>query len=193
MSKRKGLVILVLVLFLTYSPNSLSAQSDLEGMVKISGTSTIRNWTCEGEASVEAVASQTAPNIPSFSIGVKTVKVNVQVSALDCDNKKMNEHMWKALKLKDHPNINYEMEMYSINSDLTSAQVSGKITIGGVTKPNNITVSLKPLDSNKFMVTGEMDIDMINFNVEPPKLMFGTLKVGKDVKISFTAVVNPSR
>ena len=160
-------------------------------VITVSGTSTVRDWSCPGQAAVAVTPSTSATPAPGFPTGVQQVTVKAPVKAIDCGDKTMHEHLRKALKEKDFPEIVYQLEQYTLTGTDT-ATTSGKITIAGVTRP--ITFAVKLVDTGKGMRSqGETEIDMTEFNVTPPTLFFGTLKVAKTIRVKFDAPLQPAQ
>ncbi|MEK6631321.1 MAG: YceI family protein, partial [Acidobacteriota bacterium] len=71
-------------------------------------------------------------------------------------------------------------------------KTTGRLTITGVTKPVRFDVKLIPSPQGVRTV-GETSVDMTQFKVTPPDLWNGLLRVGKDVRIRFEAVLPPSQ
>jgi len=71
-----------------------------------------------------------------------------------------------------------------------AARATGKMTITGVTRPVDFDVKLVR-SAQGVRTVGETSIDMTQFNVAPPVIWQGLLKVGKDVRIRFDAVLPP--
>jgi polyisoprenoid-binding protein YceI len=115
--------------------------------------------------------------------------ITVPVSAIACEDEKMVEHLRVALKEKLHPDIAYQLVEYTLTGTDT-ARTTGKITIAGVTRPISFDVKLAP-SPRGLRVVGETSIDMIQFAVTPPAIFEGMLKVGKDVRVRFDAVLQP--
>jgi polyisoprenoid-binding protein YceI len=130
-----------------------------------------------------------ADAIAALLAGEKAVTkatITVPAEQLECGNGTMNEHMKKALKVKDNPTIEFTVESYTLAkaADGTQAQLNGTLTLGGVTKP--ITVSaLGKGEGDALRVTGVYEIRMTEYGLKPPTLMLGTLKVNERVKVSF--------
>ena len=171
----------------------LFAQAQLVGQssatVTISGSSTVRNWSCPAEAAVKVTPGKSGEAVPGFPGGV-TIALTVPVKAIECDNDTMNEHLRTALKEKAYPQIAYQMKQYTMAGS-GQAKVSGQLTIAGVTKPVSFDVRLTPSGSGVRSV-GETTIDMTQFAVTPPTVMLGQMKVGKMVRVKFDAVLQPT-
>jgi polyisoprenoid-binding protein YceI len=155
----------------------------------IDGTSTIRSFTCKA-AEVNAVVEASGPNaIPQLlggEKGVKSVHVTVPAEQLDCGNGTMNEHMRKAIKLSENKSIEFRLTDYDVarNPDGVSGTISGTLLLGGVTKPITIKAEGNPV-GGMLHITGSYDLDMTEYGLKPPTLMFGRIKVGQTVKVNY--------
>ena len=56
--------------------------------------------------------------------------------------------------------------------------------LGGVTKPIAIKAEGNPV-GGMLHITGSYDLDMTEYGLKPPTLMFGRIKVGKTVKVNY--------
>lgn len=173
------------VLVLAQAAGAQTAETTLT----IEGTSTLRSWSCE------AVGYTVAPDPPAgFEEGVlrgekvlDTVELTFGVEAIECGNGKMNEHLRKALKAEDHPQITYWLSAYDIRNAESGMVVwaDGHLQIAGFQRPITMEVVVERMADGALRVSGEQAIRMTDFNVEPPKLMLGTLKVGDEVVVKF--------
>jgi polyisoprenoid-binding protein YceI len=155
----------------------------------IDGTSSIRSFSCKA-AEVNAVIEATGPNaIPQLLLadkGVKSVRVTVPAERLDCGNGTMNEHMRKAIKLSEFASIEFRLTDYDVarGADGVSGTINGTLLLGGVTKPITLKADGKP-EGGMLHVTGSYDLDMTEYGLKPPTLMFGRIKVGRTVKVNY--------
>lgn len=155
----------------------------------IDGTSSIRSFSCkagEVNAAVEAVGPNAIAQLLSGEKGVKTVRVTVPADLLDCGNGTMNEHMRKAIKLSEHKSIEFRLSDYEVakNTESVSGTINGSLLLGGVTKP--ITLKAEgEAQGGMLHVTGSYELDMTEYGLKPPTLMFGRIKVGKTVKVNY--------
>ena len=155
----------------------------------IDGTSSIRSFSCKA-AEVNAVIEATGPNaIPQLLLadkGVKSVRVTVPAERLDCGNGTMNEHMRKASKLSEYKSIEFRLTEYTVahNADGISGAIDGSLLLGGVTKPITLQATGKS-EGGMLHITGSYDLDMTEYGLKPPTLMFGRIKVGRTVKVNY--------
>ena len=155
----------------------------------IDGTSSIRSFSCkanEVNATIEASGPNAIAQLLIGDKGVKTVRVNVPAERLDCGNGTMNEHMRKAIKLSEFKSIEFRLTEYTVahNADGISGTIDGSLLLGGVTKPITLQATGKP-EAGMLHITGSYDLDMTEYGLKPPTLMFGRIKVGKTVKVNY--------
>jgi polyisoprenoid-binding protein YceI len=155
----------------------------------IDGTSSIRSFSCkagEVNAVVEANGPNAIPQLLTGDKGVKAVKVTVPAERLDCGNGTMNEHMRKAIKLSENKTIEFRLSDYDVSrgADGIAGTINGTLLLGGVTKPITMKAEGKA-EGGLLHVTGSYDLNMIEYGLKPPTLMFGRIKVGQTVKVNY--------
>jgi len=155
----------------------------------IDGTSSIRSFSCkagEVSAAIEASGPNAIAQLLIGDKGVKTVHVTVPAEQLDCGNGTMNEHMRKAIKLAEHKSIEFNLTDYDVakNSDGVAGTINGALLLGGVTKPITLKAEGKP-EGGMLHITGVYELNMTEYGLKPPTLMFGRIKVGKTVKVNY--------
>jgi polyisoprenoid-binding protein YceI len=155
----------------------------------IDGTSSIRSFSCkaaEVNATIEASGPNAIAQLLGGEKGVKTVRVTVPAEQLDCGNGTMNEHMRKAIKLSEHKSIEFRLADYDVarNAESVSGTMNGTLLLGGVTKPVTLKAEGEP-QGGMLHITGSYDLDMTEYGLKPPTLMFGRIKVGKTVKVNY--------
>ncbi|MEO8564080.1 MAG: YceI family protein [bacterium] len=155
----------------------------------IDGSSTMKRWTCKAGA-VNAIVEANGPNAIATLLtgdkGVRTVRVTVPAAQIDCDNGTMNEHMRKALKLADHPSIDFRLTTYDVarNADGVTGTMTGTLSLGGVEKTITMKAEGKSEDA-MLHITGSYPLNMKDYDLKPPTLMFGRIKVGETVTVNF--------
>ena len=153
----------------------------------VSGTSTIRGWTCSVKGTAQVTPGSSTP-APGFADGVQTATLTVPVNAFDCPSDDMTEHLLEAMKVDEFAEIIFELEGYEAAGRQTVA--SGTLTITGVTEPVSFPVSLTPSGAG-VEIEGELQLDMTTFGVEPPVVMLGVLRVRPQIRIQFTGRIAP--
>src|SRR5688572_7253961 len=160
--------------------------------IKVDGTSTVHEWTVESQtfkATME-VPADFASN-PAAAKSAK-VEVTIPVRSLKSGKTAMNNIMWEAMKMKEHPNIVYkliELTPKAGGAQGTSAQfdAKGTLTVAGVTRTNTMPVTIEKTGDNKAKATGTTTVKMTDFGIKPPAptVGLGFIKTGDDVKIAF--------
>jgi polyisoprenoid-binding protein YceI len=159
-----------------------------ESRLWVDGTSSIKSFSCkasEVSAMIDAVPNGIA-RVALGEKGVREVSVTVPANKLDCGNGTMNDHMRKALKVTEHPSISFKLFSYDVsrNGDGVTGTLNGTLDLGGVDKPITIAAVAKN-EGGALRVTGSYPLKMTDYDLEPPKLMFGRIKVGETVSVKF--------
>jgi polyisoprenoid-binding protein YceI len=155
----------------------------------VEGGSTIRAWTCKAadvSASVEASGTNAVAQLFAGEKVVKTVDVTLSSEKLDCGGGTMNDHMKKALKVGDFPTIAFRLATYDLKhgADGISGTLIGTLTLGGVKKSISIPAT-GTTENGALHVIGSYELKMTDYDLTPPSLMFGRIKVRDDVTVKF--------
>ena len=154
----------------------------------VSGTSTVRGWTCaaKGVMAITPGTGSPKPAAPGFANGVLAATVTVQVKAFKCPEDEMTQHLLEAMKADKFSEIVYRLEKYEVQGG--QAQATGTLTITGVTQPISLPIVLKTSDQG-VQIEGNTRLDMTTFGVDPPVVMAGLLKVGPQIRIAFKGLI----
>ena len=164
--------------------------------VKVDGTSTVHDWTVESQAfkGTMEVPADFASN-PAAAKSAK-VEVTIPVRSLKSGKTAMNNIMWEAMKMKDHPNIVYkliELTPKAGGAQGTSAQfdAKGTLTVAGVTRTNTMPVTIEKVGDDKAKATGTTTVKMTDFGIIRPEAKGAnfTVTVGDEVEISIEWIV----
>ena len=98
----------------------------------------------------------------------------------------MDKKTYEALKEEDFPVISYQGTA-EIISDY-SAIFSGKMKIAGVEKEVVTKVRINYVDG-KVSLSGEKNLKLTDFNIDPPTAVFGTIKTGNEVVIHYNILL----
>lgn len=159
----------------------------------VEGTSTIRSWSCKSgdvSAVVEATNANAVTQLFTGEKAVKAVDVTVTSDKLECGNGIMNDHMKNALKIKDFPTIDFRVGNYDITRTSVgiSGTLNGTLSLGGVNKPIAVAATGTNEDG-ALRVVGSYELKMTDFDLKPPTLMFGRIKVGETVTVKFDLIL----
>jgi polyisoprenoid-binding protein YceI len=152
----------------------------------ISGTSTVRNWSCTAQGTVVVTPAAAGTAVPGFATGVQTAVVTVPLKAFQCPNDEMTQHLHESMKSDKFPEIVYRLEKYEMAAG--QAQATGTMTVTGVSQPVTLPITLTPSDKG-VQVEGTARLDFATFKLEPPTVFLGMLKVGPQIRIGFKGLV----
>lgn len=153
----------------------------------VSGTSTVRGWTCSVSGTA-AVAPGSSTPAPGFADGVQSAMLTVPVADFECPDETMTEHLMDAMKPAEFAEITFQLDGYEASGG--GADARGALTILGVTRPVSFPISLTP-SSTGITIAGEVGLDMTEYGVEPPVVLLGLLRVGPEIRIQFEGLVIP--
>ena len=174
---------LLIIAAISAAAGTVSLEPD--STLVVEGTSTVRDYRC-GAGSMESTIT-TRPDAAIDGL-VESARVSIPVAQLECGNGKMNDHMRKALKANDHPNVIFQLTSYTVNG--SDAVIAGELTIAGTTKRIEMPATIQNEDV-ALLVQATKQINMSEWGVKPPSLMLGTLKVRDAVTIKFDVSLKP--
>ena len=177
----KAIVILAAVL-------GIGTQVPLEpgSSVWVAGTSTARDFTCRSTEFTSVVDLTSSTGLEAL---VEGAVVTIPIAKLDCGNGTMNDHMRKALKSKEQPNIEFKLNSYRL--DGAAAVLNGTVTMAGKSKDVEI-VGTAVRNGALVNVKGKTQLTMSDWGIKPPSLMLGTMKVRDAVTVGFDVTLKPA-
>ena len=161
----------------------------------VEGTSTMRSWKCQApglDVTVESAPAATRA-VLAGDRAVKSVQLIVTTARMDCNNGTMNEHMLKALKAAEFPTISFALGSYDLvkGADTVQATLTGELVLGGVKRAVVIPAVVTAGADGALRVAGSVELHMKEYDLKPPSLMFGAMKVGEMVKVRFDLLLKP--
>jgi len=171
--------------------NLLRLDVQPESKIRVEGTSSLHDWTCEVKAITGTFEAGAAPATTLEALS--GVQITVPVSGLESKNGQMNKKAREALKANASPTIQYVMKSAQVQSPpaadgWTTLKATGTLKIAGVEKPVTLTVKGKEVGGGSYRFTGSTPLQMSDFGISPPTAMLGTLKTGDRVTIHFDVV-----
>ena len=164
--------------------------------VKLEGTSTIHDWTMEGQiigGSFEAdPAFQLGPDLKPGKINARA-QVAIPVRTIKSGKNSMDSVMQQAMKQADFPKIEYRLTELTFKAAPTAPATAyqfdaqGELTVAGVTNKVSMPVTMEKGENSRLKISGRTPIKMTAYGVTPPApaLAAGLIKTGDEVKISF--------
>lgn len=179
---------ILITIILSLSTLMLNAQNFSivtdDSEVIIEGTSNVKDW----ESKAEEFSGSATIEIENDSLisSISDLEFNIIVDGIRSGKGGMDDKTYDALNKKKYPNITF---MLSDISDITDRTLTanGELTISGVTKTIQMEVEYEILPDGSVLFKGTQPITMTDYDVDPPKAMFGAIKAGADVEVIFDA------
>lgn len=164
-----------------------------ESTMMVEGTSTLHDWEVDVETinlNAEFADAVFASESPSSADFVESLKITIPVKSLESGKGGMNNKMYDAFDAKKNPNIEYEFTSAKLEQGSTTAGsftlvTTGKLTMAGTTRTVSFPVEGTVSGQNQVNFTGSYTMKMTDFEMDPPSAVFGTIKSGDEVTISF--------
>lgn len=109
--------------------------------------------------------------------------VSVKISSFDSKNANRDSHAIEATEAIKFPTISFAST--AIKQDGSNLEITGTLTFHGVSKTITIN-AVKKMVKNKAEITGNFDVNMKDYNVDPPSLM--GVATDEIIKMSFKMV-----
>lgn len=152
--------------------------------VIIDGTSNVHDWESKAE---QFSGTATIESEEGLITSISDLKFDVVVDGIKSGKGGMDSKTYDALNKKKYPNITFVLsEVTSINDSSLTAK--GDLTISGVTKSIEMEVAYEIQPDGSILFKGTQPITMTDYDVDPPKAMFGAIKAGADVDVIFNAI-----
>ncbi len=175
--------------------------TDDRNTVMIEGTSNVRDWDAESsniEGTIE-IESNGAFDPASFDpeaflAQTFRAKVRIPANSLESDSRRLTSNMHDYLKVSDHRYIEFELKSIELNGDFDTAansfttEVKGVLTVTGNSSETTFPVEWT-VEDNLIMLKGKAALKMSDFGIDPPRLMFGTMRAADEVSVEFQWVL----
>ena len=153
----------------------------------VSGTSTVRGWTCSVTGSARVTVGSSTP-VRGLADGVQAATLTVPVQEFDCPQDEMTDHLLEAMRVDEFPEITFLLEGYEASGQ--GAVTTGTLTMLDATEEVTFPLSLTPSGSG-VQIEGELALDMTTYGVEPPVVMLGLMRVRPQIRIQFSGIITP--
>jgi hypothetical protein len=188
-------------------------------VVVLDGSSNVTDWRCRGTSVDALMRVATSPEhlnevidrVEDGNIGVwmanpeagrfslPELRLIIPVASFRCGNRVMESDMRRALKGERNPNVEFTFRVlrggveHDIDSGAYRADVTGDLTLAGVTRAIDVKVSAHRLSRTTFRIRAAMPLRMTDFSVTPPSALFGAVRARNELTVSFdlTLVIQP--
>jgi len=164
----------------------------VQSKVTVAGTSNLHEWSVTADALHAELA------VPGGFLdgagGAPTGTFSLAAHQLRSDKDRMNKLMWEALKVDQHPTLQFELKgarLKSASGAELALEGDGVLELAGVQRPVTVPLTVRR-DGERLIVQGELPVQMSDYGISPPTAMFGALKTGNKVVITISATLVPS-
>tara|TARA_R110002050_G_scaffold100607_1_gene208331 strand:+ start:10354 stop:10938 length:585 start_codon:yes stop_codon:yes gene_type:complete len=183
--KSRLLSLLVLFFFtVTLSQAQQFSLKNTESTLTVLGTSSIHDWHITTETQSGKIVF-----IDVNTCKIEKCDISVVAESLKSGKNSMDKNTYKALKTDDYKTINFQLtdikDVSKKENGTYAVQSLGYLTITGVKKQITLNFTVDT-SGGKINLTGEKKIKMTDFNIDPPKALFGTITTGDDLTIKFS-------
>ncbi|HKK45297.1 MAG TPA: YceI family protein [Balneolaceae bacterium] len=197
----KSLLTTILIFFLTALSSVAQTSNNYvvsdKSSMEITGTSTIHDW----EAEVSGIQSTIDFNANALSGDTKSspvssLSITIPVKKIDSGKGGMNNKIYGALKEKKYPNITFTLSKTELSNDSTFSAndfqltATGMLNIAGVSREVTVPVEGQLQSDGSYKFSGKYQLKMTDYKVDPPSAIFGTIKSGDEVTVSFDIYVS---
>jgi hypothetical protein len=156
----------------------------------IEGTSNIHDWDMSSDkGSCTATFVLNNSGIPT---GLDALNFTVPAESLKSEHKAMDKNTYKALSTDKYAVISFTAVSATIRPTGGSGyqlSAKGKLTISGVTKDVQLTATGIMNPDRSITYSGAYQLKMTDFKVDPPTIMFGSIKTGDNITVKFNLVL----
>lgn len=179
---RKLVLVFVLVLSaISYSQEEYGLSKEQSSLIA-SGTSSLDDWKVTVEDLKGFMVFDERANT------IKNLKIEVLSESLKGNKKAMNKKIYEALKTEEFESIEFKClsseSVSTADEEPNSFNLTGELLLANVTKSMNVLVNVENT-AEGIMLKGTTELDMLDYGIEPPKALFGAVKVKKLVNITF--------
>ncbi len=168
----KLLIVLSLVLFANAS--NLSVQKgEIIAHTEVFGDSEINPTTKDVKA--DLTMNDTIESIKG--------KIYFDTISLISDKKTRDEHMYELLQAEKFKTITFDIK--SIVKTDVDYEIKGVLTLNGVQKNIKAKISINK-QNNQLLLTGGFSFNLTDFSLEPPTMMFLTVRNRIDISYNIT-------
>lgn len=183
---RTWIKLMALLLIATSSFGQTTYKQTGATTIVVAGTSTMHDWTMTSEGgNYNASFEVNADGTPS---SLNAVTVTVPAESLKSKEKAMDKNAYKSLMTDKYKDITFKLTSSKITGKTITC--NGNLTISGTTKPVDVEVTYEVKNGN-LVCKGSKKIKMTDYKVEPPTFMFGAIKTGDEITVSFDVTLSP--
>lgn len=188
------LITLLLATGSVFAQDITLTSSESSSMI-IDGDSNVHDWEAEvtevnGTLVLQNIESVTAENLTPESF--KSLSLTIPVEGIDAGSGGLRKNIHKNMEKDDFPNVTFELNNVTDISNQNGSLLitaNGVITAVGNDYNAEMQVTANVQDGN-IQFTGEQQLLMTDFGIDPPTAVFGTIRSKDEVLMKFDVTFN---
>jgi polyisoprenoid-binding protein YceI len=148
----------------------------------ITGDTNISDFTCAFDPEMIPSAKKVKVTERHDELLFENAILKLDNTGFDCGSKGINKDFHALIKTEDYPFILLELKKLIMNSP-QEAVADVLISIAG--KKKNYKLPVEIIEGEIPQYRGNLSLNINDFNLEPPKKMFGLIVVKEDIDINF--------
>lgn len=174
--------------------DSSAVQFSSDSKISVEGTSSLHDWNCQVESfSGEITKSESASNPLD---GIQTVLLTAPIQNMECGKNTMNRKLREAFKAEDHPELTFSAKEITVTNEGSGSAPTliarGNLTMAGVTRSIEVSATGEQVGDNRLKFSGQHELDMTDYKMDPPTAVFGTIRTGDVVTVHFE-ILTPNK
>jgi polyisoprenoid-binding protein YceI len=161
--------------------------------ITIAGTSNIHDYTASTTTARvtrvrlgSAVAGDAFWDEVQKPGGLEAFDISITAGSLKSTKEGLDKNMYKALKVKEHPEITFSLAR--IEGQPGALNAIGTLRIAGAER--EVTLPLKTVrKGEKLAVSGTLGVLMTDYGIAPPKAMMSMVKADPKITITFEVLL----
>lgn len=189
---------LVTFLFLSGSLFAQDVTLTIQGVpqMKIDGDSNVRSWDADITKLDATVVFEGVDNLSLETMtpeSFKSMSITIPVEEIDSGTRGLTRNIHKYLKEDDYPNITFNLNRVTkieVTNGTALITAEGVINAAGKdhSVPMTVTASMNPDGSVNF--SGEQELLMTSFDIDPPTAIMGTVRAKDEFKVIYSVNFN---
>lgn len=158
-----------------------------DSKLTITGDTNISEFACAFNSKMIPSSRKVSMREVGSELHFENAILKLDNTGFDCGSKGINKDFHALIKTEEYPEISLELKKLCIDTP-TQATADLVISIAGKKKAYQVPVTI--IDGNIPQYRGDLTLNINDFDLKPPKKMFGLIVVREDIDINFNLNVD---
>jgi len=179
-----------------YSQSQIEFEISSRSKLSLSGESTVTGFSCELKNNFNNTKQVMSAMILGEVLKLDGAEIEIGIMNFDCANARMERDLQDAMKAEQFPSMMLRiMEidyMGGIDEILENKCTTGlaEITLGNISQCVDLNFNDIVLSDNTLSISGTKELNMRAFEISPPQVLLGLIKVDELIVINFDLKVH---